>query len=180
MNITVYCGSTLGNNTAYAERAKELGAWIAKNGHALVYGAGSVGIMGEVADAVIECGGKTIGAIPEFLMGREVDHRRLTEIHIVKDMHERKKLMIDLADAFIALPGGAGTLEEITEVISWQGLGLIEAPCIIYNVEGYYDDLRAYFDRMESEGFLAERPRAKVHFPDSLAEIKELLARKYV
>lgn len=177
MNIAVYCGSTQGNNPAYLERARELGAWMAKNGHALVYGAGSVGLMGALADAVIEGGGRTIGVIPKFLMGREVDHQGLEETHIVKDMHERKKLMIDLADAFIALPGGAGTLEEITEVISWQGLGLLEAPCIVYNVEGYYDSLREYFVRMEAEGFLSERPRALVHFPQTLTEIESLLSQ---
>jgi uncharacterized protein (TIGR00730 family) len=165
----------LGNDDIYAVRARELGEWMAANGHGLVYGAGSVGLMGVVADAVVCGGGEAIGVIPEFLMGREVDHRGLSETHVVTDMHERKRMMIDLADAFIALPGGAGTLEEITEVISWQGLGLMDKACIVYNVGGYYDSLRTFFDRMAQEGFLAERPRADVHFPETLTEVASLL-----
>jgi uncharacterized protein (TIGR00730 family) len=175
MNIAVYCGSSLGTHEAYAERGAELGAWMASEGHTLVYGAGRVGIMGAVSDAVLAGGGHAIGVIPQFMIDREWGRRDLGELYIVKDMHERKKRMIDLSDAFVALPGGAGTLEEITEVASWQGLELIDAPCLVYNVDGYYDDLRAFFARMESAGFLSERPHSRVRFPETLAEVQALL-----
>jgi uncharacterized protein (TIGR00730 family) len=175
MNIAVYCGSAVGANDAYARSAAELGAWIAAGGHTLVYGAGHVGLMGVVSDAAKEAGGRVIGVIPTFMMEREWGRRDLEEIYIVADMHERKKKMIDFADAYVALPGGAGTLEEISEAISWKGLGLIDGPCIVYNVDGYYDEFRAFMDRMTADGFLAERPRAKVHFPETLEELAALL-----
>lgn len=158
--ICVFCGSNAGTQPTYAEAAHELGRLFAREGVALVYGGGSVGLMGQLADAVLEAGGEVIGVIPHALWAREVGHRGLTDIRIVDTMHERKAMMADLADAFIALPGGLGTLEEIFEIWTWAQLGLHAKPVGFLDVSGYYAPLMQFLDRAVSEGFLREEHRA--------------------
>lgn len=160
--ICVFCGSNSGSGKGYAEAARELGALFAREGIALVYGGGSVGLMGELADAVLSAGGEVIGVIPHALWAREVGHRGLTDIRIVDTMHERKAMMADLADAFIALPGGLGTLEEIFEVWTWAQLGEHGKPCGLLNVNGYYDPLLAFLDHIVAQKFLSAKHRDMV------------------
>jgi hypothetical protein len=158
--VCVFCGSNPGTREAYAEAARSLGALLAERGLALVYGGGHVGLMGAVADAVLAAGGHAIGVIPHALVAREVAHGGLSELHVVGTMHERKALMYDLADAFVALPGGYGTLDEFCEVLTWSQLGIIPKPCGLLNVEGYFDPLLALFDQAVREGFVPPRHRA--------------------
>jgi len=152
--IAVYCGSGEGASPEYREAAAGLGRELAKRGIALVYGGASVGLMGAVADAVLERGGKAIGVLPRFLRDREIAHGGLTQLILVGTMHERKAKMVELADGFIALPGGPGTLEELFEVFTWGRLELHRKPVGLFNVRGYYDPLLAMFDTMEREGFM--------------------------
>jgi uncharacterized protein (TIGR00730 family) len=152
--ICVFCGSSNGSQPVYAQSARTLGVVLASNGIGLVYGGGNVGLMGVVADAVMEGGGEVIGVIPEALVQRELAHRAVTELIVVRSMHERKAKMAELSDAFIAMPGGYGTFEEFCEIITWAQLGLHRKPCAILNVEGYYDPLLALFDRAVAEGFV--------------------------
>lgn len=156
MNICVFCGSSSGHNPVFASAAKELGHLIATNHHSLVYGGGNVGLMGIVADAVLEKGGHVTGVIPQFLMDKEVGHTTLTSLEIVTSMHERKKRMADLSDAFVALPGGWGTLEELAEILTWKQLGLITQPVFILNTDGFYNSLIAQMQQMVTAGFLSE------------------------
>ena len=158
--ICVFCGSNMGTNEAYAEAARGLGRLFARQGIALVYGGGSVGLMGELADAVLGAGGEVIGVIPHALWAREVGHRGLTDLRIVETMHERKATMADLSDAFIALPGGLGTLEEIFEVWTWAQLGLHEKPLGFLDVDGFYAPLMAFLDSAVSARFVKEPHRA--------------------
>jgi uncharacterized protein (TIGR00730 family) len=157
--ICVFCGSNRGTNGAYIEAARSLGRLFAQEGIGLVYGGGSVGLMGELADAVLSAGGEAIGVIPHALWAREVGHRGLTDLHIVDTMHERKAMMADLADAFLALPGGLGTLEEIFEVWTWAQLGLHEKPLGFLDVNGFYAPLMTFLDRAVREAFLKEPHR---------------------
>ncbi|MGM0218619.1 TIGR00730 family Rossman fold protein [Enterococcus sp. AZ126] len=173
--MAVYCGASLGNKTIYQEQTKELGQWMSQNGYDLVYGGGNVGLMGILADTVIEKGGKVIGIMPSFLLERELAHQHITEMHEVRDMHERKRKMIDLADCYLALPGGPGTLEEISEVVSWGRVGEHQNPCIFFNVDGYYDLLADFFDKMVADGFLTQTDREKVFFSNSLEEIQQFI-----
>jgi uncharacterized protein (TIGR00730 family) len=152
--ICVFCGSSNGSQPVYAQSARGLGAVLASNGIGLVYGGGNVGLMGVVADAVMDGGGEVIGVIPEALVQRELAHRAVTELIVVRSMHERKAKMAELSDAFIAMPGGYGTFEEFCEIITWAQLGLHRKPCAILNVEGYYDPLLALFDHAVAEGFV--------------------------
>ena len=145
------------------------------NEYGLVYGGGAVGLMGVIANTMIENGGSTIGVMPHFLEQRELAHRDLSELILVDDMHQRKRKMIDLADAYIALPGGPGTLEEISEVISWGRIGEHQNPCIFYNVDGFYDKLADFFDDMVITGFLTQDDRDKILFSDSLETIKSFI-----
>jgi uncharacterized protein (TIGR00730 family) len=154
MNICVYCGSRPGELPAYAEAARALGHAIARQGHGLVYGGGNVGLMGIVADAVLAGGGPVVGVIPEALVQREVGHQRLSEQHVVPDMHVRKRLMAERADAFIALPGGIGTLEELFEVWTWRQLGYHDKPIGLLNTAGFYDELLRFMDHTVAQGFL--------------------------
>ena len=151
--ICVNCGSNSGNNPAYLEMAENLGQILAKRNLELVYGGASVGLMGKVADAVINSGGSAIGVIPK-LFANKVSHPGLTELYIVDSMHERKAKMFELSDGFIALPGGFGTIEEITELLTWAQLGINKKPCGIINVEGYFDKLLEFFDRGVADGFI--------------------------
>ena len=155
LSVAVYCGSRFGDLPAYAEVARDLGRLIAQSGGSVVYGGGRVGLMGAVADAALAAGGPVIGVIPQALMDREVGHVGLTELHVVQTMHERKQLMAERADAFIALPGGIGTLEEIYEVWSWQQLGYHDKPVALLNVEGYYDALLDFMRVSFERGFVS-------------------------
>ena len=152
--VCVYCGSNAGNKPAYAERAAALGTRLAQERLALVYGGGNVGLMGIVADAALAAGGEVIGVIPEQLVGWEVAHRGLTRLEVVANMHERKARMFDLSDAFVALPGGFGTLDEMFEMLTWRQLGLGDKPCAFLDVDGFFAPLVAMMDRMVDERFL--------------------------
>ena len=152
--VCVYCGSNAGSQLVYAQRAAELGTRLARQGMALVYGGGNVGLMGIVADAALAAGGEVIGVIPEQLVGWEVAHRGLTRLDIVANMHERKARMFDLADGFVALPGGFGTLDEMFEMLTWRQLGIGDKPCAFLDVDGFYAPLMAMLDRMVAEKFV--------------------------
>lgn len=160
--VCVFCGSSMGTRPEYAAAAEALGRMLAERGLGLVYGGGNVGLMGVAANAALAAGGEVFGVIPEALMRMEVGHLDLTELHVVASMHERKARMADMADAFIALPGGIGTLEELFEVWTWGQLGLHPKPLGILDVAGYYRHLHAFLDHALAEGFLKERHRAMV------------------
>ncbi|HXH93381.1 MAG TPA: TIGR00730 family Rossman fold protein [Thermoanaerobaculia bacterium] len=159
-SLCVFCGSSAGNDPRFAQAASELGALLAKEGITLVYGGGHVGLMGILADAVLANGGKVIGVIPRALWDREVGHRNLTELRVVETMHERKALMASLADAFVALPGGLGTLEEIFEVWTWSQLGIHDKPVGFLDVDGFYAPLLAFLDHGVDAGFVRAPHRA--------------------
>ena len=161
-SICVFCGSGTGTDPAYADAARRLGRALAERGTTLVYGGGHVGLMGVVADAALGAGGGVIGVMPKALVEREIGHTGLTKLHVVGSMHERKALMSELSEGFIALPGGNGTLEEFFEVLTWAQLGEHGKPCGLLNVAGYYDPLLAVFDRMVEKEFLREDHRKLV------------------
>jgi len=152
--VCVFCGSQVPSDPRYRDAARTLGALLARSGVALVYGGGSVGLMGELADAALAHGGRVIGVIPAGLFAREVSHTGLTELREVASMHERKQLMYDLSDGFVALPGGLGTLEELAEVATWSQLGLHSKPVVLLNVDGFWGPLVAQLDRMVGTGLL--------------------------
>jgi uncharacterized protein (TIGR00730 family) len=156
-SICVYCGSSLGAKTTYAEAARGFGRALVEAGCTLVYGGGRVGLMGVVADEVLAAGGRAIGVIPKLLVDKEVGHRGLTELHVVPDMHQRKKMMADLADAFVALPGGAGTFEELFEVYTWAQLGYHAKPIGLFDVDAYYAPLVDLLRHTVREGFMQQR-----------------------
>lgn len=158
--LAVFCGSSNGASAIYIEEAKALGKELAKRQIGLVYGGASVGVMGAVADAVLEAGGHVTGVMPSFLDEREITHRNLSELTIVESMHERKAKMAELADGFIALPGGPGTLEEFFEIFTWAQLGLHKKPCGLLNVNHYYNPLIALFNHMTDEKFLQKKYRS--------------------
>lgn len=158
-SIAVFCGSSIGASDAYREGAIQLGKELAKRQITLIYGGASVGIMATVANTVLQEGGKVIGVIPTLLEEREIAHQQLTELIVVNTMHERKSKMMELADGFIALPGGPGTLEEFFEVFTWNQIGLIQKPCAIFNIEQYFDLLISFFDHMQQEQFLKAQYR---------------------
>jgi len=160
--VCVFCGSNAGVRAAYAEAARALARHLVKLGMGIVYGGGNVGLMGIVAETAMREGGKVIGVIPQALFEKEVGHRGITELRIVGSMHERKALMADLADGFIAMPGGWGTFDEFCEILTWAQLGLHRKPCGVLNVEGYYDTLLAMFDHSVAEGFLKAEYRPMV------------------
>ena len=160
--ICVFCGSNPGGRPEYADAAREMGLALAERGIGLVYGGGGVGLMGIVADTVMRVGGEVIGVMPEALMRREAAQLDVTELHVVRSMHERKALMADLSDGFIAMPGGYGTFEEFCEVITWSQLGIHPKPCGLLNVGGYYAPLLAMFDHAVAEGFVRPQHRALV------------------
>lgn len=175
MNIAVYCGASVGNNPAYSEAAQLIGNWIANNNYKLIYGGGKAGLMGIVADEVLKHNGEVIGIIPTFLVDRELSHPNLTQLEIVNSMSERKNRMIELGECYIALPGGPGTLEEISEVISWARIGQHKNPCILFNVNGYYDKLKELFDDMVKSGFLSEADKSIMLFTDSIEEVEQFI-----
>jgi len=157
--VCVFCASSHGANPAYGEAAAEVGRLLAGQGIELVYGGGCVGLMGTLADAVLSAGGRAIGVIPVALVEREIAHTGLTELHVVASMHERKARMADLSDAFVALPGGFGTLDELCEILTWAQLGIHRKPVGILNVAGYYDHFLALLDHQVREGLLQSRHR---------------------
>jgi uncharacterized protein (TIGR00730 family) len=157
--LCVFCGSNTGRRPAYSEAARAVGELLARRGITLVYGGGNVGLMGVVADACLAAGGRVIGVIPRLLQEKELAHQGLTKMHVVGTMHDRKALMADLADAFLALPGGFGTWDEFCEVFTWSQLGIQTKACALLNVEGYYDALLALADRATADGFLRTQHR---------------------
>ena len=171
MKIVVYCGSMPGSDPAYIKMAAELGTRIAREGHTLVYGGGSTGMMGAVADAALAGGAHVTGVTPAFMFERDWTHKALSELIITKDMHERKRHMMDLGDVFVALPGGTGTLEEILEAVSWMGLGLIKGVCFFVNTNGYYDHIKEFFEEMSEKGYVRDDNVAGVVFVQTLDEL---------
>ena len=175
--VCVFCGSQPGRAPAHAAAARALGSELAARGIELVYGGGHVGLMGILADEVLARGGRAIGVIPRALLERELGHAGLTELHVVGSMHERKALMAELADAFVALPGGFGTLEEICEAITWAQLGLQRKPCALLDVEEYWAPLVALFDQAVAAGFVEPASRALVLHERDPGRLLEVLAR---
>ncbi|MCH7386180.1 TIGR00730 family Rossman fold protein [Acinetobacter modestus] len=170
-SICVFCGSSLGNDPIYQQIAQATGLAIAQQGQTLVYGGGRSGLMGVVADSAIAAGGQVIGIIPQALVDRELAHTGLTELYVVKDMHERKTKMAELADAFVALPGGAGTMEEIFEQWTWNQLGIHQKPCAFLNVEGFYDGLIQTIQDSVDRGFSQARFVENLIVADNIGEI---------
>lgn len=173
--IALYCGSRTGNKPIYRDTTIELAQHIATQGFGIVYGGASIGLMGQVADTVLEHGGEVVGVIPEFMLDYEIAHSELTELHIVKSMHERKALMAERASAFIALPGGLGTFEEILEIATWGQLNQHQKPMIIYNVNRFYDALIAQLDHAVDEGFLPPQHRAKLIICENPEQISNVI-----
>jgi uncharacterized protein (TIGR00730 family) len=167
MNICVFCGSSLGSKGVYKSVAHELGNLIAQSKSTLVYGGGNIGLMGVVADAVMEHNGEVIGIIPDFLLRREVAHHGITQLEVVESMHERKKRMADLSDSFIALPGGWGTLDELAEILTWKQLGLISSSIGILNINSFFNHLINQMQLMASHGFLQENYLQQVKIADN-------------
>jgi|SRR5579883_680832 uncharacterized protein (TIGR00730 family) len=159
LRICVFCGSSDGTDPIYARTAKELGRRIAEKGMGLVYGGATVGLMGILADAALAEGAEVVGVMPNVLMDREIAHRGVTHFHVVKTMHERKALMYEQAEAFIALPGGYGTLDEFIEIVTWALLKIHQKPCILINTSGYYDSFLAFLDHAMSQGFIKPETR---------------------
>jgi len=170
-SIAVFCGSAMGNSKNFKEQAQALGESIANRGITLVYGGGRAGLMGVVADSALNAGGTVIGVIPQNLVDAELAHPLLTELHVVKNMHERKTKMSDLADAFIALPGGVGTLEEIFEQLTWGQLGLHQKPCAFLNIHGFYDELLNFLMKTTEAGFTQSRFTDALIFSSSIEEV---------
>ncbi len=173
--VALYCGSRSGNHPIYQQTAIELSKALADHHFGLVYGGASIGLMGQVANAVMENGGETVGVIPEFMLDYEIAHQNLTELHIVKTMHERKALMAERASAFIALPGGLGTFEEILEIATWGQLNQHQKPMMLYNVNGFYNALITQLDHAVQEGFLPPQHRAKLIVCDNKQHIFNVL-----
>jgi uncharacterized protein (TIGR00730 family) len=174
--ICVFCGSSLGSNPDYAEAAVTLGGLLAARKIGLVYGGGNVGLMGVIANAVLDAGGEVIGVIPHALATREIEHRGVTHLHVVDSMHERKAMMAGLSDAFIAMPGGVGTFEEFFEAVTWTQLGLHRKPCGLLNVSGFYSPLAAFIDQAVSEGFIKPVHRASIIVDDNAERLLNSLA----
>lgn len=176
MNICVFCGSAAGRNPVYGRAAENFGRLLAEGRHRLVYGGGNVGLMGIVADAVLKHEGEVIGVIPGFLEQREVAHRGVTKLEVVTSMHQRKQRMAELAEAFVALPGGWGTLEELAEILTWKQLGLIRHQVGLLNINGFFDPLLLQLQRMVDEGFLAGQNFKSLHVHSDEASMLRSLA----
>lgn len=174
--LCVFAGSSAGRDTAYETAARELGTTLAMRGIGLVYGGARVGLMGIVADAALAARGEVIGVIPERLVAKEIAHQGLTDLRIVSSMHERKALMADLSDGFIALPGGWGTIEELFEVLTWGQLGLHGKPCGLLNVHGYFDRLLAFVDHAVDEAFVRREYRRMITVGESATDLLDRLA----
>lgn len=175
--VCVFCGSSEGSRPDYAKAARRMGEDLAWRGIGLVYGGGRVGLMGAVADAALAAGGEVIGVMPDARVSGEIGHDGLTEMHVVGSMHERKKLMADLSDGFVALPGGYGTLEEFFEVLSWAQLSIHDKPCALLDVAEYWKPLIAFFDRTVAEGFVRPDHRALVLTGEDPSELIDRMKR---
>jgi len=174
--ICVFCGSSDGRDSTYRSVAREMGRLLVERGLELVYGGGNVGLMGAVADAVLEAGGRVTGVIPDGLLARERGHREVTELEVVGSMHERKARMAELSDGFIALPGGMGTLEELAEALTWSQLGIHGKPCGVVNSAGYFDPLIAFFDHAAAEGFMRPENRSMLLVAERPGELLDAFA----
>ena len=175
--ICVFCGSQVGRRDLYRQVTEELGEHLVQRGYSLVYGGGHVGLMGVIADAVLRAGGEVIGVIPEAMVAREVAHSGVTNMHVVTSMHARKARMVDLADAFIALPGGYGTLEELFEIITWAQLGIHQKPIGLLNAGGYFDALTMLVEQAITEGFVRQEHRQLTVMADDPAALLDALAQ---
>ncbi|GKQ43197.1 cytokinin riboside 5'-monophosphate phosphoribohydrolase [Companilactobacillus sp. RD055328] len=173
--IAVYCGASTGFDNKYAQKAEELAQWMCTNGYDLVYGGGNRGLMGIIADTMLANGRQVFGVIPGFLVEDEQAHEGLTSLEIVEDMDERKKKMLELSDYCLALPGGPGTIEEISEAYSWNRVGQNNNPCILFNQDGYYEPLIEMYDRMVEQGFLTKEHREMLYAFSSFSEIKNFI-----
>lgn len=178
MNITVYLGANEGNAPFFKEAVHELGLWIGTNGNTLVYGGSKSGLMGELAESVLQAGGKVIGVEPQFFIDAGFVYDEITELITTKDMSERKARMIELGDVFIAFPGGTGTLEEITEVMSKVSLKHLDAPCILYNLNGYYDSMKQLLEHMIEMDLSSEEKQEGIYFAEDLEEIQRIIQHK--
>ena len=176
VRLCLYCGSKAGTNVAYADAAREFGRTCAERGVGLVFGGGSVGLMGLAANAAMSAGGEVIGVITEQLVGAEVAHHGLTRLEVVATMHERKQRMVELAEGFVALPGGLGTFEEIFEAVTWQQLHLHAHPCALLNVNGFYDPLREFLAGATRHGFIRQEQHAQFIVVNSVNELFERFA----
>ena len=175
MNITVYLGANEGNGGSFKEAVRELGTWIGKSGNNLVYGGSESGLMGEIAKSVLAAGGEATGVEPQFFIDKGFEYGGLTRLIVTKDMSDRKAKMIELGDAFIAFPGGTGTLEEISEIMSKVSLNQLNAPCILYNLDGYYNSLKELLNHMIEKGLSSEERQKGIYFADTLEDIIKIL-----
>ena len=175
MNITVYLGANEGNDPALKQAVWELGTWIGESGNDLIYGGSKVGLMGVIAESVLRAGGKVTGVEPQFFMEKELQYDAVTHLIVTETMAERKTKMIELGDVFVAMPGGTGTLEEISEVMSLLALDRLEAPCILYNLHGYYDSLKQLLDRMIAADLSSEYRQRNIYFVKNLDELQKVL-----
>ena len=175
MNITVYLGANEGNDGSFKEAVRELGMWIGKSGNNLVYGGSESGLMGEIAKSVLAAGGEATGVEPQFFIDKGFEYGGLTRLIVTKDMSERKAKMIELGDAFIAFPGGTGTLEEISEIMSKVSLNQLNAPCILYNLDGYYNSLNELLNHMIEKGLSSEERQKGIYFANTLEDIIKIL-----
>ncbi len=176
-SICVYCGSNSGMNPAFVAAARKVGANLAERGISVVYGGGQVGLMGEVADAALAAGGRVYGVIPEFIALKEIAHMDLTELHVVQSMHARKAKMVALSEAFIALPGGIGTMEEMFEIWTWGQLGQHRHPVGLLNIDGFYDDLVRFLDGMTAQGFLSPEHRGALLVSECIDDLIDKFER---
>lgn len=177
--ICVFCASAEGVSPEYMDQARAMGRSIAGRGHGLVYGGATVGTMGAMANAALDAGGEVVGVIPDVLMDRELGHARLAELHIVRTMHERKAMMANRADAFVALPGGYGTLDEFIEILTWAQLRIHSKPCVLVNVQGYYDGLLVFLKTAVSCGFLKQSNFELIQVAGSADEALDLVERSW-
>lgn len=177
-SICVYCGSRPGTQAAHAQTARAVGRWIGERGGQLVYGGGRSGLMGQVADAALAAGARVVGVIPQSLVDREHAHRGCTELHVVQTMHERKRLMAERADAFLALPGGIGTMEEFFEAWTWRQLGYHDKPLGLLNVAGYYDGLLGFLQTSVASGFMGEWQMGLLHSGSDASELLQSLVEQ--
>lgn len=175
MNITVYLGAAGSGDEKIRDEARRFGAWIAEGGHTLIYGGSKVGLMGVLAQSVMESGGRVIGVEPRMFVESEQQYDEITELIVTEDMTERKNLMLEMGDVFVAFPGGTGTLEEMSEAVSQTSLGFMDALCIFYDIDGYYGHLRAHFQKMIAAGFSSEKRQSKVFFAGTLEDITKII-----
>ena len=178
MSVCVFCGSAPGARPSYSAAARDLGGALGRAGMTLVYGGGRLGLMGIVADAVLQAGGRVIGVIPRMLIERELAHPNLTRQHVVTTMHERKTLMAELSDAFVGLPGGMGTFDELVEIVTWAQLGLHAKPVVLANIDDYFRTLYAMLDNAVAEGFVTAVSRSRWRNADSVTSVMQILAKE--